>query len=320
MDPATSVRRLVPVSDLVDFITPVRDVRRRAHGRRACRCGGVELTIDGMVDRPIALDYEELLRLPSQDVTAVLECFGNPLEPDRPTRRAGNITWRGASLARILVGAGVNPEATMVWLEGLDSGTFGDVCVDRYVKDVPLARALQPDVLIAYAMNGEPLTHEHGFPARAFVPGYFGTNSVKWLSRITLVATRYEGLFTTLLYNRTCGSARARTLEPARELDVQSVIVQPSDGAPRTRQALHHRVGLERLAGYARRGHRERRRDVAGGHARRSRLRAGLAPFRDRLAGHAGSHEIRCRARDQRGRMQPDEGRNSVHAIAVSVG
>src|SRR5262249_20333097 len=94
-------------------------------------------------------------------------------------------------------------------------------------KDLPLARALEPDVLIAWAMNGEPLTPEHGFPARVFVPGYFGTNAVKWLWRLTLAADRPESLFTTRLYNRRVQGE----LQPVRELDVHAVIVAPRDGA-----------------------------------------------------------------------------------------
>src|SRR5262249_2563702 len=80
--------------------------------------------------------------------------------------------------------ARVRPEATSVWLEAPDFGAFAGVTSDHYVKDVPLEQVLRDDVLLAWAMNGAPLTIEHGFPLRAFVPGFFGTNAVKWLSRI----------------------------------------------------------------------------------------------------------------------------------------
>src|SRR6185436_14532690 len=103
-----------------------------------------------------------------REVTAVIECFGNPVEPDVPTRRVGNVVWRGVPLAEVLRRAGVRPEADSVWLEGLDSCTFAGVHSDRYVKDLPLARAREEDVLLAWSMNGEPLTQEHGFPLRAF--------------------------------------------------------------------------------------------------------------------------------------------------------
>ena len=320
MEPATSVRRLVPVADLGEFITPVRDLDVVAHmGVARVDPAAWSLGIDGMVERPLVLDYDELLRQPARDVTAVLEGFGNPLEPDAPTRRAGNIRWRGASLARLLVHAGVNPEATTVWLEGLDSGRFANTYVDRYIKDIPLTRALQPDVLIAYAMNDEPLTHEHGFPARVFVPGYFGTNAVKWLSRITVAATRYQGLFTTRLYNRSIGSARARRAEPARELDVQSVIVTPSDG-------VRLAPGWQRIGGWAWSAWPVTRVDVSsnGGETWREAALEPRGPdsswqrFTLDWQAAPGS-TIESRARDQQGRTQPLEGRNSVHAVSVTV-
>ena len=69
-----------------------------------------------------------------------------------------------------------------IWSYGADFGEFGGVAVDAYVKDLPIARVTD-DVLIAYEMNGSALPAEHGFPARLLVPGFYGTNSVKWLTR-----------------------------------------------------------------------------------------------------------------------------------------
>src|SRR5262249_4399474 len=153
--------------------------------------------------------------------------FGNPVEPDVPTRRAANVVWRGARLADLLARAGVRPEARYVWAEGLDFGSFANVESDRYVKDLPIARALAPDAMIVWPSNGAPLTIELGFPARVFVPGYFGTNAVKWLSRLTVAVERPESLFTTRLYNRRVDGE----LRPVRELDVHAVIVAPAAGA-----------------------------------------------------------------------------------------
>src|SRR5262249_1417137 len=66
------------------------------------------------------------------DVPSVLECFGNPLEPDAPTRRAGNVTWRGARLADLLDRAGLHAGARLVWAEGLDQGTFAGIHSEHY--------------------------------------------------------------------------------------------------------------------------------------------------------------------------------------------
>lgn len=89
--------------------------------------------------------------------------------------------------------------------------------------------------IIAYEMNGEPLTAEHGFPARLFVPGYFGTNNVKWLAALTLADRRPEHLFTTGLYQR--AEPGSDVPVPVRDLDVTSLITIPREGQtvrPRT--------------------------------------------------------------------------------------
>jgi sulfane dehydrogenase subunit SoxC len=228
MDPNGTYRRLVPVDRLVPPVTPSDAVYVIAHmGIARVDVSQWRLAVGGLVERPFEIDYEALTALPATEVTAVLECFGNPVEPEVATRRVGNVVWRGVRLAHLLARAGVRAEARYVCPEGLDSGSFANVHSERYVKDLPLARALEPDVLVAWAMNGAPLTPEHGFPARVFVPGYFGTNAVKWLSRITLTVERPESLFTTRLYNRRVEGE----LRPVRELDVHAVIVTPAEGA-----------------------------------------------------------------------------------------
>ena len=160
-----------------DFITPTDDVHVLAHlgvarvDRRQWR-----LRVDGIVARPFGLGHDELLGLPARDLTAVFECYGNPLDPDVPPRSVANVVWRGVPMTELLARAGVGAEATVVCFEGLDFGTFAGTYSEHYVKDIPMTRVRQGDVLVAYAMNGQLLTHEHGFPARAVVPGFFGTN------------------------------------------------------------------------------------------------------------------------------------------------
>jgi DMSO/TMAO reductase YedYZ molybdopterin-dependent catalytic subunit len=86
-----------------------------------------------------------------------------------------------------------------VWSYGADYGTFEGVPVEAYLKDLPLTR-VAADVLIAYEMNSAPPPPEHGFPAR-LAPGFYGTNSVKWLTQMTLTNSRAPGPFTTRWYN-----------------------------------------------------------------------------------------------------------------------
>jgi sulfane dehydrogenase subunit SoxC len=184
-----------------------------------------------------------------------------------------------------------------------------------------VARTLQDDVLVAYAMNGEPLTHEHGSPARVVVPGYFGTNSVKWLARITLAGTRPGGLFTTRLYNRRVEHAGREHVAPAQELDVNAVIVRPAD---------QDRVppGRHLVTGWAWSASGITRVEVStdgGASWHESHVVArGPAPTWQRFgfeweAASPGSYEIRARATDSRGWVQPNRGRHAVHAIGVTV-
>jgi DMSO/TMAO reductase YedYZ molybdopterin-dependent catalytic subunit len=239
------------------------------------------------------------------------------VEPEVATRRVGNVVWRGVRLAHLLERAGVRPEARYVCPEGLDSGSFANVHSERYVKDLPLARALEPDVLVAWAMNGEALSAEHGFPARVFVPGYFGTNNVKWLSRLTLAAERPESLFTTRLYmRRVDGEPR-----PVRELDVHAVIVSPADGATLER-------GRHMIAGWAWSAWPVSAVEVsadAGKTWQPARVRPRGADHQWQMFTHAwdvaapGRYELHARATDSQGRVQPAAGRNRIHMISVAV-
>ena len=317
MDPGETYRRLVPVERLRPQVTPSDDVYVIAHmGIARVDLAQWRLRIDGLVEHPFELDYDTLTGLPATDVTAVIECFGNPVEPEVATRRVGNVVWHGVRLAHLLERAGVRPEARLVCPEGLDSGTFAGVPSERYVKDLPLTRALEPDVVVAWAMNGRALTPEHGFPARLFVPGYFGTNAVKWLCRLALAAQRPESLYTTRLYNRRVDGE----LRPVRELDVHAVIVSPGDGATL-------RPGRHQVEGWAWSAWPVRSVEVSvdGGATWRA---ARVAPrgsdhqwqaFACPWDAAPGRHALHVRATDDRGRTQPATGRNRVHTITVCV-
>src|SRR5207244_676704 len=99
----------------------------------------------------------------------------------------GNAEWLGVPLHRILERAGLKPSAHEVVLEGADRGrpAFAQEEVP-FAKSLPLEKALHPDTLLVYAMNGVPLPREHGGPVRAVVPGWYGTYHVKWLGRVSV--------------------------------------------------------------------------------------------------------------------------------------
>jgi DMSO/TMAO reductase YedYZ molybdopterin-dependent catalytic subunit len=154
------------------------------------------LAIDGLVTHPRTLSFADLMRYEKVSLTSVHQCAGNPLLPSEPTQRVSNVTWAGVRLSDILADCHPRPTAKFVWSTGADYGDFGGLGVNAYVKDLPLKR-VPSEVLVCYEMNGAPLNPEHGFPARLVVPGFYGTSSVKWLTRLTLAAQRASGPFTT---------------------------------------------------------------------------------------------------------------------------
>ena len=134
------------------------------------------LTIDGMVERPCTLRFDDLVRYPKTEVASVHQCCGSPLASFAPTRRVCNVRWGGVRLVDVLADCRPRAAAQYIWSYGADSGDFSGVVVEAYVKDLPIAR-VEADVLIAYEVNGSALPAEHGFPARLVVPGFYSTNS-----------------------------------------------------------------------------------------------------------------------------------------------
>lgn len=141
-----------------------------------------------------------------------------------------NIKWTGVRLKTIMDLAKPLPEAKFVWSEGLDFGKFSDAESDRYQKDLPIKKALSSEVLLAYEMNGEPLTRKRGRPVRLVVPGWFGTNSTKWLSRLSLQLQRASGYFTTTLYNEKDPTDSNGGMRPVWMAEPNSMIVSPEPG------------------------------------------------------------------------------------------
>lgn len=131
---------------------------------------------------------------------AFYECAGSPLNPKVPQRRIGNVVWTGVRLVDLLKIVTVKDEAQFVISKGIDQGIYNDDYYSEYEKDLPLEKALDPNVLIALAINGEPLTVEGGGPVRLVVPGYYGTNSTKWLTELVISNVRSTSAFTTKYY------------------------------------------------------------------------------------------------------------------------
>ncbi len=154
------------------------------------------LVITGLVEHPLTLTLNEIKAFPSTTVTAFHECYGPPtLPPDTNRWRIGCVRWIGVRLSHLLSLSKPTAQAKFVWSDGLDKGTFQGVFSDRYRKDLPMRKALSSEVLVAYEMDGEPLSKERGGPVRLVVPGWFGTNSTKWLCRLEVREERAMGEF-----------------------------------------------------------------------------------------------------------------------------
>jgi sulfite oxidase len=179
------------------FITPNELFFVRNHGGvPEVDPAAYRLAVDGLVERPLSLSLADLRALPRAAVTATLQCAGNrrlelmahqPIENELPwgTEAIGNAGWSGVPLREVLAAAGPLPQARHAALTGLDE-TERHGHRFQFGGSIPLNKAESSEVLLADAMNGEPLPPVHGAPLRAVVPGYIGARSVKWLARLTL--------------------------------------------------------------------------------------------------------------------------------------
>jgi DMSO/TMAO reductase YedYZ molybdopterin-dependent catalytic subunit/rhodanese-related sulfurtransferase len=197
------------------------------------------LEVKGLVERPVRLSLRDLHNMHSETLVATLECAGNGrsgFDPpaDGEQWQLGAVStaeWTGVPLAEMLDRAGVRPEAVEIVFRGADQGNVGEAGDPIFFeRSLPATDAGHSGSLLAYAMNGEPLPLEHGYPLRLIVPGWYAVASVKWLTEIEVTGSPFTGYFQTKRY--IYESRRNGTLarEPVRLQQVRSVITQPSAG------------------------------------------------------------------------------------------
>ncbi|GLV61096.1 hypothetical protein KDH_79130 [Dictyobacter sp. S3.2.2.5] len=156
--------------------------------------------------------------------------------------------WRGVPLREVLQAVGVQAEAHYVAFSSLDETQFEGETV-HFGSSIALEKAFSPDVLLAYAMNDEPLAPEHGFPLRVIVPGYIGARSVKWLGEITLQEHPSTNPYQARDYKLFPPEITAQTVDwshekPIEDLTLNAVITTPQEGETRA-------AGPTRIQGYA---------------------------------------------------------------------
>ncbi|MGH2379423.1 MAG: molybdopterin-dependent oxidoreductase, partial [Candidatus Limnocylindria bacterium] len=138
-----------------------------------------KLHVGGHVERPFEIGYEELLDLPAVERPHTLECISNEIGGDLTS----TAIWAGVPMADLLARAAPLPGAFDVVMTS----------VDGYTDSVRIAKAQDPDTLVAYLMNGQTLPEQHGYPLRALIPGIYGMKNVKWLTRIDVVTGDFLG-------------------------------------------------------------------------------------------------------------------------------
>ena len=240
----------MPFSMVDSFLTPTKSFYVRSHFPiPAIDRNAWWLHVEGEVEKPFAINYEELITLESVTIPATLECAGNSRNFLQPKVKGvqwhlgavSTAEWTGVPLATLLDRAIPKPSAREVILEGADCGMLEDPKSPpgelKFARSIPLEKARR-DVLLAYKMNSEDLPPEHGFPVRAIVPGWYAMASVKWLQRIIVSDGPFSGYYQTIDYaywKRTDYGHWQRgeniaELTPLTEMQVKAEIARPADG------------------------------------------------------------------------------------------
>lgn len=300
-----------------------------------------ELAVGGHVKRPLRLTLDGIRSRPATTIAVTLECAGNgrarlsprPMSQPWLAEAVGTAEWTGTPLGPILAEAGVHDGATDVVFTGLDRGVQGDVD-QLYERSLTLEDATRPEVLLVYAINGQPLPPQHGFPVRLIVPGWYGMAHVKWLRSITVAATPFDGYQQARAYHfRTSDEGRG---EPVTRMLPRALMVPPGvpDFMSRTRFV---EPGTHALEGRAWSGRgaitRVELSDDGGRTWTDATLDDPVSPFawqgwRHEWKAMKGEHDLCVRAADAAGNVQPDaqswnlEGvqNNGVQRVRVVVG
>jgi DMSO/TMAO reductase YedYZ molybdopterin-dependent catalytic subunit len=206
-----------------------------------------QLTVGGeAVQQPLTLTLRDLKEGFEQvEVAALCQCAGNRrglFQPHVPGVQwgygaMGNAVWRGVRLKEVLHKAGLQPEALELVCDGADYGVIPKT--PDFVKSLPVWKALEDTTLIALAMNGAPLPHWNGYPARIVVPGWTATYWVKQLTSINVLSKPFEGFWMKTAYRIPKGkfpvvdrfiSQESDTNTPITEMVVNSLITNITNG------------------------------------------------------------------------------------------
>ncbi|WP_328929408.1 sulfite oxidase [Streptomyces sp. NBC_00190] len=307
----------------------------------AAAADGWNLVVGGRVRTPLTLTPESLGALPAVTRRVTMECAGNgrarlsprPVSQPWLVEAVGTADWTGVPLRAVLAEAGVERDAVEAVFTGADHGVERGVEQD-YQRSLPLSVATgdDPEVLIAYAMNGLPLPPQHGCPLRLVVPGWYGMAHVKWLREITLVDAPFTGFQQAVAYRYRQDPDDPG--EPVTRIAPRALMVPPGfpDFMSRVRVVP---AGPVRLEGRAWSGYGPVARVEVSSDGGSSWSEADLAPqgahrwawqaWHHTWTATPGSHTLLARATDAEGRTQPLEqpwnrggfGNNLVQQVPV---
>lgn len=222
-----------PLHKLDGIITPNGVCFERHHGGRAeINPADHRLMINGLVDTPLVFTMDDIKRFPRVNRAYFLECAANGGMEWKGSQLNGcqfthgmvhNVMYTGVWLKDILAEAGVKPSAKWILPEGADASHMS--------RSIPLEKAMD-DCMVAFAMNGEALRAEQGYPLRIVLPGWEGNMWIKWLRRIEIGDKPWHHREETSKYTDLMENGKARRF--TWEMDVKSVITNPSPQAPIT--------------------------------------------------------------------------------------
>ena len=276
--------------------------------------------------------------MPSQTMVVTLECAGNGrtlFDPAAPGEKwnlgaVSTAEWTGVPLVEVLDRAGVQPDAREAVFRGIDGGVVdGSTDPIRFERSLSIADARQGSALLAYAMNGEPLPLQHGYPLRVVVPDWYAVASVKWLTEIEIVDRPFVGHYQTDKYHYEWERAGQIVREPVTLQQVRALITDPapSQDVPRGELAVRG-VAWSGAAPIARvevsvNGEAWQDARLIG---ERQRHRWQWWEMITRVQ-DVGSFVVRARATDLAGRTQPDVaewnrlgyGNNAIQGVPIRV-
>lgn len=292
-----------------------------------------QVELVGRVKRPLTLDLAALRALPSVTQECWLECAGNSRSRWNPPgegnqwddQAVSNARFTGVTLATLLDQAGVEPDAVEVVASGYDQDGSGT----PFQRGLPIDVARNGDVMLAYAMNGQPIPWPNGGPVRMLVPGWAGIASVKWPARIEVVNEPFRGYFNAQRYIMV--DAAGATVGIVREMPVKAIMAWPNEGD-------HVAAGAHTAFGFAWSGYAPIRRVEVSVDDQRTwseaRLVHGDGPHAwtrwefDWTASGSGAARLHVRATDAAGNVQPEQATwnkfgyvmNAVLTRTVTVG